>query len=164
MRARIIAAAAVALTIAPTAWAPPVLIVWNTTASVPVGLYVVAHRTPRRGDLLVIQLSAPVQALAVARAILPPRTPILKPIAAVAGDLVCRRGAVVTINGRVAAIARRRDGHDRDLPVWQGCRRLSASNVFVLASHPDSFDSRYYGPLNLRLARGVAHPLRTLPN
>lgn len=164
LRPGIIAAAAVALTVAATAWPPPLLIVWNTTASVPIGLYVVARGTPQRGDLLVIHLPTPVEALAVARAILPLRTPVLKPVAAVAGDLVCRRGAVITINGRVAAIARRRDGHDNDLPVWQGCGRLSASHVFILAPHPDSFDSRYYGPLLLRLARGVARPLLTLPN
>jgi conjugative transfer signal peptidase TraF len=164
LRAGIIAAAAVTLMMGATAWPPPVLIVWNTTASLPVGLYVVARGTPRRGDLLVIQLPAAVEALAVSRTILLRHTPVLKPVAAVAGDLVCRWGAVVTINGRVAAIARRRDGHDRDLPVWQGCRRLSASHVFILASHPDSFDSRYYGPLHLRLTRGVAHPLLTLPH
>jgi conjugative transfer signal peptidase TraF len=150
--------------IAATACPPPVLIVWNTTASVPVGFYAVARGTPRRGDLLVTRLPAAAEALAVTRTILLSHTPVLKPVAAVEGDLVCRWGAVVTVNGRPAAIARRHDRHDRNLPVWQGCRRLSASHVFVLAPHPDSFDSRYYGPLQLRLARGVAHPLLTLPN
>jgi conjugative transfer signal peptidase TraF len=150
--------------IAATAWPPPALIVCNTTASVPVGLYVVARRTPQRGDLLVIHLPPAVEALAVARTILLAHTPVLKPVAAVAGDRVCRWGTLVTINGRLAAIARRRDGHDRDLPVWQGCRRLSASQVFILAPHPDSFDSRYYGPLHLHLARGVARPLLIFPN
>ena len=36
------------------------------------------------------------------------------------------------------------------------------SQVFLLARHPDSFDSRYYGPIDARLARGIARPLVTL--
>jgi conjugative transfer signal peptidase TraF len=144
--------------------APPrVLLVWNTTASVPVGLYVVSRATPRRGDLFVIQLPPEMETLAVSRAILTPNTPVLKPIAALSGDRVCRWGAAVTINGRLAAIARRFDRRDRTLPIWQGCRLLSASQVFVLALNPESFDSRYYGPLHIQLGRGVAHPLMTLP-
>lgn len=145
--------------------APPrVLLVWNTTASVPVGLYVVTRVAPKRGDLLVMQLPPEMETLAVSRAMLPPKAPVLKPVAALAADRVCRWGTLVSINGRLSAIARRHDGRDRSLPVWQGCRQLSASQVFVLAPHPDSFDSRYYGPLQLQLAHGVAHPLLALPD
>jgi class 3 adenylate cyclase len=57
--------------------APPrVLLVWNTTASVPVGLYVVKHRMPKRGDLLVMQLPPKIEKLAVSRAMLSPKAPV----------------------------------------------------------------------------------------
>ena len=140
------------------------LVVWNVTPSTPIGLYVVTQAMPKRGDLVVTRLPPGMEALAVSRAMLSANTPVLKPIAALAGDLVCRSGSAVTINGRFAAIARELDRHGRSLPIWRGCRRLSASQVFILAGHPDSFDSRYYGPLDAHRARGVAHPLLTFPN
>jgi len=153
----------VSVVIATIVWPPSLLLLWNTTASVPVGLYVVMRAAPQLGDLLVIRLPPAMEALPVSRAILSPNTPILKPVAAVAGDRVCRFGAAVTINGRLAAIARHLDTYGRSLPIWQGCQSLSRSQVFILAPHPHSFDSRYFGALHVHLARGVAHALVTLP-
>jgi type IV secretory pathway protease TraF len=101
-----------------------VLLVWNTTASVPVGFYVVTQAMPRRGDLLVVQLPPAVEALATSLGMLPPNAPLLKPAAALAGDRVCRFSAVVTINGHLAAVARPLDRHGRALPAWHGCRRI----------------------------------------
>jgi type IV secretory pathway protease TraF len=168
LRAGRIAATALATTvvtvvIATIASPPPSLLLWNATASVAVGLYVVTCTTPKRGDLLAIGLPPALEAFAVSRAILSPNTPILKPVAAVAGDRVCRFGSAVTINGRSVATARWLDRYSRSLPIWQGCQRLSRFQVFLLAPHPHSFDSRYFGPLHLHLARGVVHALLTLP-
>lgn len=140
---------------------PPLLLVWNTTASTPVGLYAVRRAVPKRGDLLVTRLPREMESLAVSRHILSANTPVLKPVAAVAGDLACRAGPAISINGRFAAIARGHDGHGRSLPTWRGCRRLSSSQVFVVARDAHSFDSRYYGPLDIQLARGIARPLLT---
>jgi len=158
--AAVVAAAVIGSIIAP----PPLRLVWNTTASTPIGLYAVTQGTLKRGDLLVARLPRDLELLAVSRAILAPKTPVLKPVAALAGDLVCRAGLAVHINGRFAAIARGRDRQGRRLPSWQGCRRLSASQVFLLAHHPGSFDSRYYGPLPLVFSRGVATPLVVIAN
>jgi conjugative transfer signal peptidase TraF len=161
VRSATIAAAVVAAVIGSIVAPPPLLLVWNTTASTPIGLYAVTQATPKRGDLLVMRLPREMQLLAVSRAILSPNSPVLKPVAALAGDLVCRSGLVVHINGRFAAIARNLDQRGRRLPAWRGCRRLSPSQVFLLSHHPDSFDSRYYGPLDTRRACGIAHPLVT---
>ena len=161
MRVATIAAAVAAAVIGSIVAPPPLRLLWNTTASTPVGLYAVTQTTPKRGDPLVSRLPRDLELLAISRAILSPNTPVLKPVAGLAGDLVCRTGLVVHVNGRFAAIARTLDQRGRRLPTWRGCRRLSVSQVFLLARHPDSFDSRYYGPLDTRLARGVAHPLVT---
>ena len=125
----------------------------------PVGLYAVAQATTRRGDLLVVRLPRDMELLAASRDILSAKTPVLKPVAAASSDVVCRAGSAISINGRFAAMARERDDHGRPLPIWRGCRRLSASQVFLLARHPHSFDSRYYGPVDARIVRGVARPL-----
>lgn len=164
MRSAIVAIAVVLAIIASIIWPPPVLLVWNTTASTPVGFYAVTPAVPNRGDLLVTRLPRAMESLAVSRGILSANTPVLKPVAAVAGDLVCRAGPAISINARFAAIARGRDGHGRPLPTWRGCRRLSSSQVFVLARDAHSFDSRYYGPLDIQLARGIARPLLTFLN
>ena len=140
------------------------LLVWNVTPSTPIGFYIVTQAMPKRGDLVVTRLPPAMEALAVSRAMLSANTPVLKPIAALAGDFVCRFRSTVTINGRFAAMAREADRHGRSLPIWRGCRRLSASQLFILAGHPDSFDSRYYGPVDTHHVRGVAHPLLTFPN
>jgi type IV secretory pathway protease TraF len=149
--------------VAAIAFPPPVLLVWNTTASVPVGLYVVTRATLKRGDLLLIHLPPSIKALASSRRILSPNTPLLKPVAALVGDRVCRFGTAININGHHVAIARLLDRYGHTLPAWQGCRRLSPSEVFVLATHANSFDSRYCGPLPLHRALGVARALIVLP-
>jgi conjugative transfer signal peptidase TraF len=155
--AAVFAAAVLGTIVAP----PPLRLLWNTTASTPIGLYAVTQATPKRGDLLVTRLPRDLELLAVSRAILSPSTPVLKPVAGLAGDVACRAGLVIRVNGRFAAIARAHDHRGRRLPTWRGCRRLSTAQVFLLARHPDSFDSRYYGPLDARLALGIAHPLVT---
>jgi conjugative transfer signal peptidase TraF len=156
----LVTAVLVAGTLTPTIVAtPPVLLMWNTTASMPPGLYRLVRAEPTRGQLVMARLPPSIEARAVALGILAARMPVLKRIAAAAGDLVCRFGALVTINGHPVAIARRHDRHTRKLPVWQGCRRLVANEVFLLGRHPDSFDGRYFGPIDLRLCVGVAYPI-----
>jgi conjugative transfer signal peptidase TraF len=138
-------------------------LLWNASPSVPVGLYRVAARSPARGRLAVIRLPGPLRALAEARAYLAASALLLKPVAAGPGDVVCRHGATVTINGRVAARARRADAAGRPLPRWSGCVTLAAHQVFVLAPTPDSFDSRYFGALDRGHVLGTAHAIWPRP-
>jgi conjugative transfer signal peptidase TraF len=164
LRSAIITACVVVAVVASSISPPRQRLIWNTTASTPIGLYTITQAIPQRGDLVLIRLPPDIMAVAVSRGLLLPNTPVLKPVVAVAGDLVCRSGAAITINGRPAAIARELDQRGRRLPIWRGCRHLSQSQVFVLARHPDSFDSRYYGPLDAHAAHGVAHPLMIVSN
>src|SRR5262245_24740012 len=123
----------------------------------------VTPAAPNLGDLLVIRLPPSMQLLAVSRGILSPNTPLLKPVAALVGDRVCRFGTAININGHHAATARSLDRYGRRLPTWQGCHPLSRFEVFILAPHPNSFDGRYCGPLQLNLSIGVARALVVLP-
>jgi type IV secretory pathway protease TraF len=70
---------------------------------------------------------------------------MVKRIAALSGDTVCRINNTVTVNGTVRAIALSRDSRGRALPVWQGCKRLNDNQIFVLTAPSASFDSRYFG-------------------
>ena len=135
---------------------------WNASPSVPIGLYSLSSRQPSKRRLAVIRLPEPFLGLAHVRGYLPAGTLLIKPVAATAGDLVCRHGATVTINGRTAALAKTADARGRLLPRWRGCMRLTASQVFLLAAGADSFDSRYVGPLDRRYVLGTALPTRLL--
>ena len=125
------------------------LFLWNTTSSVPAGFYSLSLRQPEMGKLAVIRLP-------ISLPYLPRGMPLIKRIAARAGYIVCRHGPIVTINGHLAAVARAADAAGGPLMRWSGCKRLRAAHAFVLSSHPDSFDSRYFGPVERRHVLGTA--------
>jgi len=86
--------------------------------------------------------------------------PLLKHVAAKAGQRVCRIGAVVSVDARPVATARARDGQGRPLPVWQGCHTLQPGELLLLnPAHPDSLDGRYFGPLPASAVIGRATPV-----
>jgi type IV secretory pathway protease TraF len=109
--------------------------------------------------LAVIHLPDALRALAAARGYLGLTALLIKPVAAGTGDVVCRHGAIVTIDGKVTARARMADQLGRPLPQWNGCIRLAAGQIFVLAVMPDSFDSRYVGPIGRSHVIGAAIPV-----
>jgi type IV secretory pathway protease TraF len=114
------------------------------------------------GALVLLRLPQPVRSLAAARGYLPDGVLLIKPLAGGTGDLVCRHGPRVAINGRAVARASDADRKGRRLPHWSGCRRLTAAQVFPLSLEPDSFDGRYFGPLSRGTLRGTALPVWTL--
>jgi conjugative transfer signal peptidase TraF len=126
---------------------PTPRLLWNTTASVPLGFYALRPPSPLTvGELVVVRPPAPLAHMLAVGRYLPPGVPLIKPIAAVGGQAVCRDGLVIRIDGQVRAWARVRDRWGRPLPVWQGCRRLQAGEVFLMnAAEPYSLDGRYFG-------------------
>jgi len=122
-------------------------LIWNASASVPIGLYQVSpERQYARGDLVAAMPPEPAATLLAERDYLPRGVPLLKHIAAVSGERVCRLGLRITIDGHSAGKARRRDGAGRILPHWQGCQKLKNGTLFLMnKSVPDSVDGRYFG-------------------
>jgi conjugative transfer signal peptidase TraF len=127
-------------------WKPPVLLVWNASASAPIGLYrVQPHATVRRGDMVVAWTPGPSRALAAARHYLPANIPLVKRVAAADGDSVCAAGRTVRINGRRAATRQNSDSAGRPMPRWSSCRTLARGEYLLLMDSPRSFDGRYFG-------------------
>jgi conjugative transfer signal peptidase TraF len=136
-------------------------LVWNASASVPIGLYTVSRpHTLHVGDIAVVTPPEPLATMLDARRSLPRGVPLIKPVAALAGQIVCRRGPVVTVDGVAFGMALARDHRGRPLPVWDGCRLLGPRDVFLMnPGAPDSFDGRYFGVLPLCAVIGRATPL-----
>jgi conjugative transfer signal peptidase TraF len=138
-----IAAAPVAAT---ALWKPPTLLVWNASASAPVGLYRIEPRAPvRRGDMLVAWAPQGARWLAASRHYLPANVPLVKRVAALEGDRVCAIGSAIRINGRRVATRLKRDSRARPMPWWSGCRSLGAGEYFLAGDSVRSFDGRYFG-------------------
>jgi conjugative transfer signal peptidase TraF len=139
------AGAALGLTIV----APPApRLVWNASASAPVGLYWVRPRARLRlGDLVIVRTPRAWRAFAAVRHYLPANVPLVKRVAAMPGDRICARGPIIQIEGVVVARRLRVDAAARSMPWWEGCRTLGKSELFLLmADAPGSFDGRYFGP------------------
>ncbi len=140
---------------------PSARLIWNASASVPIGLYAVQPGSPLKdGDLVVATPPGPLATFLAVRDYLPRGVPLLKHVAALPGQTVCRHGPVITINGAAVASALPRDRAGRPLPVWQGCHRLMPNEIFLLnRAAPDSFDGRYFGVLPVTAITAHAVPL-----
>ena len=137
--------------------------IWNRTASVPTGLYLIRGPASLHvGERVAIDPPPDLRRLLAERHYLPDGIPLLKRIAAVRGQRVCRFAYGVTIDGKFAGVARTRDRLGRPLPAWFGCHKLRASELFVMnPAAPDSFDGRYFGMLRMAQVIGRAVPVWT---
>lgn len=145
------------------AWlSPRPRLVWNASASAPIGLYRIdVGARPARGDLVAVAPPGALARFLDARRYVPRGTPLLKRIAAGEGATVCRRGYRVFVDGRPAALALPRDRAGRALPAWAGCRTLGEGEFFFLNAARASLDSRYFGSLGADRVIGIARPLLT---
>lgn len=158
--AAILVAAGSAPLLSMAAGTMPTLALVNETRSLPRGLYVRRFGEDiRRGG------TAAAEQPAMARPYLeslgaPEDMLLLKRVAAVGGDRVCRASdRVVTPTGDVRVLAQDRRGSA--LAAWTDCRRLEADEVFLLGDAAESFDSRYFGPVNRSELRGVFRAVAT---
>ena len=138
-------------------------LMWNGSASVPIGLYTLHPPAPIQvGDLVAEQPPAALARYLAERRYLPTGAPLLKFVGAISGQTVCRHRWVITIDGLAVAAAQASDHANRLLPVWQGCHRLKAAEIFLLnPASGDSFDGRYFGVVPIDGVTAKAEPLWT---
>jgi len=173
LRTRLALAGVSACGLAALAWAffvqPLPCLVYNPSDSVAVGWYRVEPITHHAdslpsslsvGDIILTRLPPDAATLAAQRGYLPTHIPLLKRVGAVAPQHVCIVDGRVHIDGVPVAAVLPADRLGRALPVWPQCRRLHSGELFLLsATHPASFDSRYFGPVSASAVIGVAHPV-----
>lgn len=138
-------------------------LIWNASASMPIGFYTITP-TDRLEvtDLVVVNAPEPLASFLAERRYLPRGVPLLKRVAGLPGQQVCRRGVHITVDGIDMGDALARDHLGRELPAWQGCRRIADDEVFLMNWwRDDSLDGRYFGPLPASAIVGHALPLWT---
>ena len=141
----------------------PTKLIWNATASAPVGFYTVepADRI-EVPELVAVMPPEPLAAFMVERGYIARGVPLLKRVLGLPGQQVCRLRSTITVDGIEMGEALERDSLGRDLPVWQGCRVIADSQLFLMnIDVPDSLDGRYFGPIPASSVIGRAVPLWT---
>jgi conjugative transfer signal peptidase TraF len=141
----------------------------NTTGSLPRGLWISTGNTgpARAGEVVLIcPPTDPQTRRYVAPGFCPGRlVPLLKPVAAVAGDRVTATASGITVNGRMipnsAPVGEDEGG--RPLKAYKfGTSTVQPGQVWLISSYdPLSYDSRYFGPLDVGQIGDKERPLWT---
>lgn len=141
----------------------PPRILWNASASLPIGMHALAPPGPLAlGDLVAVTLPPEHAEWVAERGYLGRSALLLKRVAALPGAEVCRNGSEVLIDGTAVATALEADSNGRPMPVWQGCAVLAEHQLFLLlAETPDSLDGRYFGPTDATSIVARARPIWT---
>lgn len=141
----------------------PTKLIWNATASAPIGLYTVELADAL--DMLELVAVVPPEPLAgfmVERGYVARGVPLLKRVLGLPGQRVCRIGRTITVGEIEMGEALERDRIGRELPVWQGCRVVGDDQLFLMNwDVRDSLDGRYFGPIPASSVIGRALPLWT---
>jgi type IV secretory pathway protease TraF len=129
-------------------------LVYNASPSAPRGFYARRAAAPGLNTYVTVRAGAVAPGYAALRNFNGPRNYFIKRVAASAGDFVCARGDRVDVEGthypRLSV-----DHAGRRLPAWRGCRQLGDDEFFLIGDGADSFDSRYWGPVNRAQIEGV---------
>jgi conjugative transfer signal peptidase TraF len=142
---------------------PTPKLIWNASASVPIGLYAVQpagvlHVT----ELVVIRPPEPLASFLADRGYLPKGVPLLKRVLVLPEQTICRTDRTVSVDGIAIGEALERDRRGRTLPCWRGCGTVQAGEVFLMNwRSEDSLDGRYFGTLPGAAVVGRAEPLWT---
>jgi conjugative transfer signal peptidase TraF len=126
---------------------PSPIYIWNSSESVPLGLY--RMRTASNyyvTDLVAVQPPEQLATYLDRHGYLPTGVPMLKRVLALPGQTVCRTESTITVDGIEMGEARERGRRGQRLPVWEGCDVVGDGELFLMNwQAADSFDGRYFG-------------------
>jgi len=135
-------------------------LLYNPSPSAPVGWYKVETRNGYElGDMVAVQLPDWAEELAVKRGYLAPDTPVIKTIVGGPGDEYCVHESRLEVGNDQSFYIHHADSQMREMPVLPvGCRRLDVGKYLIASvSYDRSFDSRYFGPVDVSGIIGAVH-------
>ena len=133
----------------------PERLVWNRTGSAPQGLYWLSDEPFTKGSWVVVSARSAEAEWASAHGFIGRDWPLLKRVAGLPGDEICRSDTTILINRERVGQARLRDSSGRHLPSWEGCVVLGQDQIFLMNAHPGSLDGRYCGPVEISDLDGI---------
>ncbi|MGR9979323.1 S26 family signal peptidase, partial [Escherichia coli] len=80
-------------------------------------------------DLVAVRAAEPLAAFMIERGYIARGVPLMKRVAGIPGQQVCRRDRTITVDGVPMGDALVRDHRGRSLPVWRGCRRIAEGEL-----------------------------------
>lgn len=144
----------------------PDMLVWNSTESLPRGLYLKIPKKPETGDVVVFKPTEMERRYAVARGYLPrPNALFLKRVGAMPGDTYrVAHDGVFTINGEYVGQVQERDSKDRPLPqlVRDFDFVVPQGEFLPITTVARSFDGRYTGTVPIKNIESVVIPILTV--
>ena len=141
----------------------PERLIWNRTGSVPEGLYWLSDEPYTKGGWVVVSARSAEAEWAEQHGFVGRDWPLLKRVAGVPGDEICRDGVTILINGMPSGEAFIESEAGVLLPFWNGCSRVSEDEIFLMNAHPQSLDGRYFGITSARDIEGSAILLLRAP-
>ena len=135
-------------------------ILYNPSASAPIGYYSIGSKeTLTVGDQVALYAPDWARELADERGYLPYDYPLIKTIIGSEGDRFCGADGFVSGPNGTAITRLLRDRLDCELPSWQDCLVLSPDEYFVVSPETEAgisygFDSRYFGPVSKDMILG----------
>lgn len=111
---------------------------FNTTASMPLGIYQIQKTTPKKGDLVIFKIPQKENLL-------------LKRVVATNKDFIEVNKNGVFINGILVKNSTifKFDTKGNPLQNANISKKLQKNEIFVMGDHERSFDSRYFGIINI---------------
>lgn len=146
--------------------------IFNTTASVPVGLWHVQPITQeiQSGQIISIcPTDKPIFRLARSRGYIPSGIcpgryePLLKRVVGMPGDVITITQSGFMVNGKNIPNSKAKSMDSagrplRSLPL--GTYQVAPGSLWLISTHnTNSFDSRYFGPLPIGNVKGLARPI-----
>jgi conjugative transfer signal peptidase TraF len=144
----------------------------NLSDSMPLGFWwITAGQEPGRGDVVTVCLPGDAGTIARQHGYIGAgecagdHEALLKPIVAMAGDVVTVTTEGLVVNGEFlpnsALLESDRAGRGMDIMAL-GTHIVAPHTFWIIATRdPRSFDSRYFGPLHVSTVQGTATPLLT---
>ena len=131
-------------------------LIWNRTQSAPIGLYWRSDGPLILNGWAVVSAQSEAARWTSTHGLTGGDWPLVKRIAGLPGDEICRENQTILINQSVVAEALLEAPGGLKLSRWQGCHVLEDGEVFLLNDHPRSLDGRYFGVMQDSDLDGVA--------
>lgn len=155
----------IVLAYATTLFFSPSIIYFNTTPSIPIGLYLrIPATTVRKGDIVsYIPPQEVVNEIIRLNGEEPKQTYFLKYVGALEGDsyTIDQNTKSFIVNGEYIGSVRDKNGKDLPMPNLNGTHIVAKDEFLPIAPNPASFDGRYTGTVPIHLIISRAIPLLT---